>query len=460
MNTDFNSSTSCSTTNNSNLNDDDIALTSIEPANQSDLPTREQRKSIAQIYVEQAKVYCQENNWHKAILACKNALETAPNTADAYKILGDILYRQGKQAEALGIYAKALTIDPNLAAVYANVGALYLDREDWHKALDYYQQAVILDPNLSRAYSSLAQIWEELEDPEKALECFCRAIDLDPTILEAEAYFKFGKELYEQGKIKEASILFIHGVESSPKAEAELSQLVQMLEELGEWQQAVIYYRQLMSLSHGNKDSEIEPNRSRDSSIEKPIKKLLSGSKSFATKVVAKNTQTEIPLLPQNTAQKLLPDVESPVVNNSTVVDVSTQHPIKPQSERPDSALSWNNMGSIYAQKKQWTKAISCYQEALQLEPEFAKSYRNLARVYNHTGEELKAILYWYESFILEPDMVKSAEYFTLATKLIKYQQYQKAIACLRRAVELKPDFEQAQVTLDKILQETIDSQQ
>ena len=449
MNTDSNSSTFCSTANNSNSDCGDLALTSIESVNQSDLPTREQRKSIAQIYVEQAKVYCQEHNWHKAILACKNALDTAPNTADAYRILGDILYQQGKQAEALGIYAKALTINPNLATVYANVGALYLDREDWHKALDYYQQAVVLEPNSSQAYSNLAQIWEELGDVEKALECFCRAIDLNPTILEAEAYFKFGKELYEQGKVKEASILFVHGVESNPQSEAELSQLVQMLEELGEWQRAVIYYHQLMSLSQGSEDSEIKPNRNDDSSIKKPIRKLLSGSKPFATKLVAKNTQTEIPLLPQNAAQKLLPKV-----------DELAQHQLKAPLDRPDSALSWNNLGSIYAQKKQWTKAISCYEEALQLEPKFAKGYRNLARVYDNTGEELKAVLYWYESFVLEPDLVRATEYFTLATKLIKYQRYQKAIACLRRALELKPDFEQAQVTLDKILQETADIQQ
>ena len=448
MNTDSNSSTFCSTASNSNSHRGNLALTSIESVNQSDLPTAEQRKSIAQIYVEQAKVYCQEHNWHKAILACKNALETAPNTADAYQILGDILYRQGKQAEALGIYAKALTINPNLAAVYANVGALYLNREDWHKALDYYQQAVILDPGSSQAYINLAQIWEELENVEKALECFCRAIELDSTILETESYFKFGKELYEQGKVKEASILFACGVESSPQAEAELSELVQMLEELGEWQRAVTYYHQLISLAQKSENNDIEPNnRSGDSSVEKPLKKLLSGSKSFTTKVVAKNTQTGIPLLPQNAAQKLLPKVEE-----------SASRQGNPPLDRPDTALSWNNLGSIYARKKQWTKAISCYEEALQLEPKFAKSYRNLARVYDNTGEELKAILYWYESFVLEPDLIRAAEYFTLATKLIEYQQYSKAIACLRRAVELNPDFKQAQMALDQILQKTVNN--
>ena len=443
----------CSPANKLSDSDYGNSLISID-SSESVLPTQEQRKSIAQIYVEQAKIYCQEHNWRKAILACKNALETAPDTADGYRILGYILYRQGKQAEALGIYAKALTINPNLAEVYANVGALYLDREDWQKALDYYQQAVILDSDFTEAYISLARVWEELGDADKALECLCRAINLDPTILEAEAYFEFGKELYKQGKIKEASILYIHGVESNSLAEAELSLLVQMLEELEEWKQAVVYYYRLISLSDRGKDNDSRSNR-RAASADKPIKKLLSGSESFAVKVTAKNTKTNIPLLSPNTTQKLLSEIESSAAVESTVVDKSTQKPVKPTLEQPDSALSWNNLGSIYAQKKQWTKAISCYQEALQLNPNFAKSHRNLAKVYNNTGEELKAILHWYESFTLEPDLVKSIEYFTLATKLTKHQQHQKAIACLRRAVELKPDFKQAQMALDKILQAT-----
>ena len=434
------------------------ALVLTKSPNKVNLPTQEQKKSIALIYVEQAQVYCQEHNWNKAIIACKNALDMSPDTADAYKVLGDILYRQGKQAEALGIYAKALTIDPNLATVYANVGALYADREDWQKALDYYQQAVILDPNLAEAYRNLAQVWEELGDAEKALECFCQAINLDPKILDAEDYFSFGEELYQQGKLKEASILFIHGVKSNPLAEKELTQLVKILEELEEWQKAVVYYHQLMSLPGRGGDG---ANRSgvrshqQQSSEYKPIKKLLSTSKSSAIKVAAKDTQNNLPLLSQDVAQRLLPTVEAKPkkgMKSSATVNISAFNRIKDSSPKPDSALSWNNLGSAYAQKKQWEKAISCYQEALQLDSNFAKSYRNLARVYNNIGEQLKAALYWHEAFTIEPDMVNPGEYFSLAKKLLHHNQKEKAIACLQRTIELSPNCAQAQLALNKLL--------
>lgn len=453
MNTNLNSSTLSSPESKLTYSEtrENRALVLTKPLNQLDLPTQEQKKSIALIYIEQAQVYCQEHNWSKAILACKNALEIVPNLADVYKILGDILYRQGKQAEALGIYAKALTIDPNLATVYANIGTLYADREDWKKALDYYQQAVILDPNLAEAYSSLAQIWEELGEAERALECFCRAIDLDPTILDAEDYFNFGKELSQQGKLKEASIFFTHGIKLNPFAEKELAQLVQMLEDLEEWQQAVIYYHKLISLPDAKKDRLVKSNHQKSSNY-KPIKKLLSCSKSTAIKVIAKNTKSNMPSLPEDAAQKLLPKAQTEIgKQNSSTADISRIDRANADQQKPDTALSWNNLGSIYAQKKQWEKAISCYQEALQLDDNFVKSYRNLARVYSKTGEHLKAALYWHEAFSIEPNLVKPEEYFSLAKKLLQYQQTEKAIACLQRTIELNPNMKDAQIVLDKL---------
>ena len=458
----LNSLTQSSPSNNSvdtSSNGDFQSSASIQPAAKLDRPTHEQRKAIAQIYTEQASIYLKERNWHRAMVACKNALEVVRDHADAYKILGDILYRQGKRADALGIYAKALALNPNYATIYANVGTLYAEQEEWHQALDYYQQAVILDPNLAGTHRNLAQVWEELGDTDKALESFCRAIDLEPTSLAPEEYFDFGKQLYQQGKIKEASILFTHGVELNPEAETELAQLVQMLEELEEWQQAVVYYHRLIALP------EPEGDRHKSNLSSKPIRKLLSNSKNKvrlqAQKTVAKPTQTEIPLLPQDVSQKLLPKVNStantiiasPQSTYDWVSSVDLSSDIAATELKPDSAVSWNNLGSLYAQKQQWAKAIRCYEESLQLDSQFVKSYRNLARVYSHIGEHLKAALCWYEAFTLEPDLVQPEEYFNLASQFLQHQQIDKAIACLRRTIDLEPNFDNARLTLGRLLE-------
>ena len=451
-----------------NLRSAPKSLALVEPAQKLDRPTQQQQQAIARIYAEQAWIYFQEQNWQGAIAACKNALESDSQNVKAYKILGNVIKHKVKKAESLGVYTKALTINPNSAPIYANLGSFYAEQKNWQQALDYYQQAVILDPSLAGVYRNLAQVWEELGDSNQALECLCQAVNLEPETLTAQEYFSFGQELYQQGKIKEASIFYTHGVELNPQAESELGQLVKILEELEEWQQAVIYYHRLLALS----DDSLEHQDTSDH--KKPIKNLLSRSKSKSrTKnAIALHQALQRRMIPgqsssrvgshhqsdnaapslieadsnvNSSASKLLPEAKT----NNIELGIKSQS----ETKQPDSAVSWNNLGSLYAQKQQWTRAISCYQEAVELDPNLSKAYRNLARVYSNMGKDLQATLCWYEAFTLEVEQIKPEEHFLLAKKLLQQQQVDKAIACLRRTVLLKPDFNQAYLILGKLFE-------
>lgn len=415
-------------------------LALIKSTNKLDQPNQQQKQAISQIYVEQARIYFQEKNWGDAIAACKNALEVNSQNADAYRIFGNILKIKGKKAEALGVYAKALEMNPNSAPVYANLGSFYAEQKNWQQALDYYQQAVIIDPRLAGAYRSLAQVWEELGDSQQALECLCQAVNLEPEKLPAAEYFSFGDRLYAEGKLKEASIFYTHGVELNPQAEKELAQLVKILEELEEWQQAVIFYHRLMSLSGGESPQQ-------GSTENKPIRNLLSKSRTRSrTKTqpqAVKQSPKAISPSPTTPPPKLFPKLDSK--SGNTVQSLGA-------AKQPNSAISWNNLGSSYGQKKQWLKAISCYQEAIQLNPKLGKTYRNLARVYLKIDKKNQAMLCWYEAFNLEPNLVKPEEHFRLAQRLLQLQETDKAIACLRNATKLNPNFDQASLVLGKLL--------
>lgn len=394
-----------------------------------DRPNQQQKQAIAQIYVEQAWLYFKERNWQEAIAACKNALHLDTRNTDAYKIFGNILNLKGKKAEALGIYAKALEINPDSAAIYANLGSFHAEQKNWQQALDYYQQAVIIDPSLAGAYRNLAQVWEELGDNKQALECLCQAVNLEPDKLSAAEYFDFGERLYREGKLKEASIFYIHGVELAPQAETQLARLVKILEELEEWQQAVIFYHKLISISNGEDSS-------ATGSSNKPIRNLLSKAKAKTkTKVVRQKTIAA--------ATEQTPQLVSKLEIQPGRADSA--------AKRPDSAVSWNNLGSSYAQKQQWVKAISCYKEAIELNPDLSKTYRNLARVYSKIGKQERAALCWYEAFDREPNCAKPEEHLRLAQNLLALKQVAKAIVCLHHAVKLDANFSQAYLLLGKL---------
>ena len=406
------------------------SLTLIKTAERPDKPNSQQKQAIAQIYVEQAKIYFQARNWRDAIAACQNALKLNPQNTDAYKISGNILKIRGKKAEALGIYAKALEIDPSSAAIYANLGSFYAEQKNWQQALDFYQQAVILDPNLAGAYRSLARVWEELGEDDRALDCLCRAVNLEPEQLSATEYYNFGARLYQQEKLKEASIFYTHGVELNPQAE-QLAKLVKILEELEDWQQAVVFYHRLMSLSNGD----AHPN----AIAAKPIKNLLSKANSPG------KTQSQVRQQPALIAPAKPPKL----LAESKAKDMAVKFPSA--AKPPNSAVSWNNLGTSYAQKKQWHKAISCYQESIALNPKLGKSYRNLARVYSKMGKKEQAALSWYEAFCLSANSFKPEEHFALAQRLLQLKHIDEAIACLRHSLEQNPSYQPASLLLKKL---------
>jgi superkiller protein 3 len=153
-----------------------------------------------------------------------------------------------------------------------------------------------------------------------------------------------------------------------------------------------------------------------------------------------------------------LPQAIAAPANNGSKLDAESEQMLEPSpltsplAEQPNSAVSWNNLGNSYAQKQEWIKAINCYQESLGLNPNLVKTYRNLAKTYLKIGKKDQAILYWYEAFNLEPDLVKPKEHFGLAQHLLQLRQVDKAIACLRYAIKLDPNFNQAYLVLGKLL--------
>ncbi len=91
----------------------------------------------------------------------------------------------------------------------------------------------------------------------------------------------------------------------------------------------------------------------------------------------------------------------------ATVIDKYTQL----LADYPDKAELHANLGSLYAQKKQWQDAIKYYKHAIKIEPKFAGAYRNLARAFLQISQEKKAVECWYQAFRLEPEWAEAKQH-------------------------------------------------
>ncbi|RMF27388.1 MAG: tetratricopeptide repeat protein, partial [Cyanobacteria bacterium J083] len=143
----------------------------------------------AQLYLEQAQSYMEEEKWQAAITACQKALKISVVMPEAYKIWGNILQKQGKLTEAMGYYAEALAIKSDYPEVYASVGSIYAEKRRWHKALAYYERAIALKPDWAKVYKNMAKVSLMLDKPNLALDYHYQAVKQDASLANAQEYY-------------------------------------------------------------------------------------------------------------------------------------------------------------------------------------------------------------------------------------------------------------------------------
>lgn len=102
------------------------------------------------------------------------------------------------------------------------------------------------------------------------------------------------------------------------------------------------------------------------------------------------------------------------------------------------------NLGSLYAYQKQWHQSIKFYHKALDFNPKSALIYWNLAKVWRQLNREEEVAGCLYEAYSLEPDKVKATEHFVLGNALLKQGQITQAITCYRRAIKRDENLTQA----------------
>jgi tetratricopeptide (TPR) repeat protein len=370
---------------------------------------------VAQVYLEQATIYWENQQWEEVIKACHNALKINPTIVEAYKLLGNAYQRIGNTTEAIGCYAKALELRPDLAEIYANLGTLYASKQQWQLALNYYQKALVFKPDFPGVYKHLAKVWEHLGNQDKVREYNQLAIQLQAKPeLAFQQHFQLGEQLLKIGKFQEALQQYSHAIELAPTSIEAHQKLAITLEQLGEWQQASKYYQRVLELKNNPHQLTVNPIQ-----------------------------------------QKFLNSHHSPEqlqISSAQNPDSKLQQYLQKAEQNPHSAEAQANVASIYAEQKQWQKAVAHYQKAIQLNPNFAGAYRNLARALTQSGEENKAISYWLRAIQLEPEKIKAEEYLQLGNQLLKQRKSDKAIALYRQAIQLQPSLGEAYLRLGELL--------
>ena len=106
--------------------------------------------------------------------------------------------------------------------------------------------------------------------------------------------------------------------------------------------------------------------------------------------------------------------------------------------------------GNEYSTRGDYSQAITCYREAIRLNPKHAMAYTNLTSVLMESGQYEGIEIFARNAVNLAPHLPEA--HHNLGCALFILDRHFEAEACFRQAIKLKPDFAESFNHLGKIL--------
>ena len=124
--------------------------------------------------------------------ACKQAIKSNPDDAEAHYKLGIAYYESGKHKETVKAFKQAIRIDPDYIDAHYNLGVIYDNLGMYEEAIEAYKQAIKIDPDYALAYYGLGLAYANLNDTDSALEQYKILKSLDSEL---------ANELFHDGQL-------------------------------------------------------------------------------------------------------------------------------------------------------------------------------------------------------------------------------------------------------------------
>ncbi|MBR7800510.1 tetratricopeptide repeat protein [Undibacterium fentianense] len=158
--------------------------------------------SNAPALFQQAYGLHQQGKIQQAKLLYEQIIAMAPETSDAYLLLGVIAQQTRDSALAIRYFETVIQQQPNFAVTYCHMGVAQKSLGLRDQALKSYDQAIALDPRLADAFYNRGILRAEMRQYEAALQDYDAAIAVRPHY--PEAYCNRGIALRQLHRLEEA----------------------------------------------------------------------------------------------------------------------------------------------------------------------------------------------------------------------------------------------------------------
>jgi len=110
-------------------------------------------------------------------------------------------------------------------------------------------------------------------------------------------------------------------------------------------------------------------------------------------------------------------------------------------------------LGELYLLEKDWSAALSCFENALEYLPNSAQIYSSMAQINGQLQQREAEMDCWYQATQIKPNLVNGSGYYKLGKALEQRGKIEQAIACYQKAIESEERFLAAFYDLGELYQ-------
>jgi FkbM family methyltransferase len=340
----------------------------------------------------------QSGDLQSAESAYRNALDSAPDHADAHYLLGSLLGESGRLDEALEHLRESARLDPSAAAARSDMGNVYRIQGRLDEAEAAYRDAVAIDAEFPNAHRNLGELLNFQGRVDDAIDCLARAASLMAD--DADSHFMLADSLSTRGRYQESCRSYRAGLSIAPQVAAAHNNMGASLRHLSRDQEALACFEEALRIdpSLGDAHSNLADMLWSGGSVEEAIEHFRAAA-----------------------------EVQG------------------------DSVHCRRSLGRLLSAENRTDEALQCYREVLALEPGSARSHWELGNALVAGGHLDEAIERFRQAVRLDPEDANA--HLNLGFALNESKRFEEARQCFRQTLTLDPALVEAHNNLGGVLQ-------
>ncbi|HUN72413.1 MAG TPA: tetratricopeptide repeat protein [Steroidobacteraceae bacterium] len=147
--------------------------------------SRRPLSSVAARMLARARREWEQQQFEAAEQSLTNVLRLAPDEPDAVRLLGMVVQRLGRHAQAIECFRRVLAVCPEDSDLRMGLGISLFEQGEADEALTQFREACTLEPASASAWFNLGEALGRHALTEEAVTALRRALELDPAHVSA-----------------------------------------------------------------------------------------------------------------------------------------------------------------------------------------------------------------------------------------------------------------------------------